>query len=85
MGYISDLIKANEIERVLMIQLKKQFSAIIKNLEQALKSDDIKKDDETFNQTVNKIESLEKKIEDAERFVKVIDDKIKELKIKQLA
>lgn len=84
MGYISDLIKANELERVLMIQLKKQFSAIIRNLEQALKSDDIKKDDEVFNQTVSKIESLEKKVEDAERFVKVIDNKIKQLKMKQL-
>lgn len=84
MNYISDLIKCLELQKTHITQSKKQFSAMIKTLESALKDSYLIKNEEDFIRISKKADSFHVHIERAEKLSKVLDNEIKDLKIKLL-
>jgi len=79
MNYISVLIKALEIEKTNVNQIKKNFKSIISVLNEAV----CENEEEEVMISEHK-EMIDKKIESSNSYIKAIDKKINNLRLKQL-
>lgn len=79
MNYISVLIKALEIEKTNVNQIKKNFKSIISVLNEAV----CENEEEEVMISEHK-EMVDKKIESSNSYIKAIEKKINDLRLKQL-